>query len=491
MYECDDLRVLVQAHSPLIVIESYEEPRALMLIKRLAVNLMRPVFKWTITDGLQRLDSEQGAQAFNADPTNLLAQIKSTRNSGIYVLCDFHPFLAEPKHVRYIKEIAQAHEQSGHTLILLSHAISIPPELSRLCYRFELSLPSDQQIRQLVHEMADSYAAKTGMLAQLTAENVALLVQNLRGLTFDEVKRLAYKAIADDGAVTQADIPRINRAKFSLLQTDGVLSQVFDSASFANVIGLTNLKQWIGQRQQAFLEQAPIDKAKDTPKGLLLTGVQGTGKSLAAKAIAGSWHLPLLRLDMAALYNKYIGETEKNLTQALALADAMSPCVLWIDEIEKGLSSGDNDNGVSRRLLGSFLTWLSERKSQVFLVATANNIHDLAPELLRKGRFDEIFFVDLPTEQECLQLLQLHLTKRQMPLSDTELRSALPLCRGFSGAELEQAVVGAGYRARASDSTFSLMHLMDEFAATQPLSVVMAEQVSALRQWAQSRCVKA
>lgn len=491
MYEFDDLRVLVQAHSPLIVIESYEEPRALMLIKRLAVNLMRPVFKWTITDGLQRLDSEQGAQAFNADPTNLLAQIKGTRNSGIYVLCDFHPFLAEPKHVRYIKEIAQAHEQLGHTLILLSHAITVPPELNRLCYRFELSLPSDQQIRQLVHEMADSYAAKTGMLAELTAENVSLLVQNLRGLTFDEVKRLAYKAIADDGAVTKADIPRINRAKFSLLQTDGVLSQVFDSASFANVIGLTNLKQWIAQRQQAFLEQAPIDKAKDTPKGLLLTGVQGTGKSLAAKAIAGSWHLPLLRLDMAALYNKYIGETEKNLTQALALADAMSPCVLWIDEIEKGLSSGDNDNGVSRRLLGSFLTWLSERKSQVFLVATANNIHDLAPELLRKGRFDEIFFVDLPTEQECMQLLQLHLAKRQMSLSDTELSSALPLCRGFSGAELEQAVVGAGYRARASGSAFSLAHLMDELAATQPLSVVMAEQVSALRQWAQSRCVKA
>ena len=289
MHEFDDLRVLVQAHSPLIVIESYEEPRALMLIKRLAVNLMRPVFKWTITDGLQRLDSEQGAQAFNAEPTNLLAQIKSTRNSGIYVLCDFHPFLAEPKHVRYIKEIAQAHEQLGHTLILLSHAIDVPPELSRLCYRFALSLPSDQQIRQLIHDMADSYAAKTGMLAELTAENVSLLLQNLRGLTFDEVKRLAYKAIADDGAITQADIPRINRAKFSLLQTDGVLSQVFDSGSFANVIGLTNLKHWIAQRQQAFLQQA-----KDTPKGLLLTGVQGTGKSLAAKAIAGSWHLPLL-----------------------------------------------------------------------------------------------------------------------------------------------------------------------------------------------------
>ena len=315
---------------------------------------------------------------------------------------------------------------------------------------------------------------------------MALLVQNLRGLTFDEVKRLAYKAIADDGAVTKEDIPRINRAKFSLLQTDGVLSQVFDSVSFNNVIGLANLKHWIAQRHQAFVAQQA-----DTPKGLLLTGVQGTGKSLAAKAIAGSWGLPLLRLDMAGLYNKYIGETEKNLAQALALADAMSPCVLWIDEIEKGLSGGDSDNGVTRRLLGSFLTWLSERKSQVFLVATANNIHELAPELLRKGRFDEIFFVDLPNAQECRQLLQLHLQKRQFSLDETALDAATALCHGFSGAELEQAVVGAGFRARAAEQTFALAHLTQELSATQPLSVVMAEQINALRHWALTRCVKA
>ncbi|MDP5135440.1 AAA family ATPase [Rheinheimera baltica] len=486
MHELEDLRVLVQAHSPLIVIESYEEPRALLLIKRLAINLMRPVFKWSITEGLHRLDGDHTAQAFNADATNLLAQIKATRNPGIFVLCDFHPFLAEPKHVRYIKEIAQTHEQLGHTLILLSHAIEVPPELARLCYRFELSLPSDQQIRQLVHEMADSYASKQGHLVDLPPEQVSLLVQNLRGLTFAEVKRLAYKAIADDGAITANDIPRINRAKFSLLQTDGVLSQVFDSGNFSNVIGLANLKHWIAQRQRAFIEQQA-----DTPKGLLLTGVQGTGKSLAAKAIAGSWSLPLLRLDMAALYNKYIGETEKNLSQALALADAMSPCVLWIDEIEKGLAAGDNDGGVSRRLLGSFLTWLSERKSQVFLVATANNIHELAPELLRKGRFDEIFFVDLPTETECLQLLNLHLSKRNLLLAENDLNTALALCRGFSGAELEQAVVGASFRARAEQVSFALSHLTAELTATQPLSVVMAEQVNALRHWALERCVKA
>ena len=486
MNEFEDLKVLLHSRSPLIVIESFEEPRALLLLKRLAMNLMRPIFKWTITEGLQRFDTEQGAQAFNAEPSNLLAQIKGTRNSGIYVLCDFHPFLNDAKHIRYLKEIAQAHEQLGHTVILLSHALQIPPELSRFCYSFSLSLPSDQQIRQLIQDAADNYIAHTGMPAQLTEQSISLLLPHLRGLTFDEVKRLAYKAIADDGALTGDDIPRLNKAKFNLLQQDGVLSQVFEPVTLNDVIGLDNLKAWLEQRRSAFLSQH-----SDTPKGLLLTGVQGSGKSLAAKAVAGHWQVPLLRLDMAALYNKYIGETEKNLRQALTLADAMSPCVLWVDEIEKGLSLDDSDNGVSRRLLGSLLTWMAERKSRVFLVATANNIHDLAPELLRKGRFDEIFFVDLPDVAQRKALLQYHLAKRKAGLAEDDINLAAACSDGFSGAELEQAVVGAGFRARSAERQLIADDLLSELKATQPLSVVMAEQVQALRLWAQQRCVQA
>lgn len=486
MNEFEDLKVLLHSRSPLIVIESFEEPRALLLLKRLAMNLMRPIFKWTITEGLQRFDTEQGAQAFNAEPSNLLAQIKGTRNSGIYVLCDFHPFLNDAKHIRYLKEIAQAHEQLGHTVILLSHALQIPPELSRFCYSFSLSLPSDQQIRQLIQDAADNYIAHTGMPAQLTEQSITLLLPHLRGLTFDEVKRLAYKAIADDGALTGDDIPRLNKAKFNLLQQDGVLSQVFEPVTLNDVIGLDNLKAWLEQRRSAFLSQH-----SDTPKGLLLTGVQGSGKSLAAKAVAGHWQVPLLRLDMAALYNKYIGETEKNLRQALTLADAMSPCVLWVDEIEKGLSSDDSDNGVSRRLLGSLLTWMAERKSRVFLVATANNIHDLAPELLRKGRFDEIFFVDLPDVAQRKALLQYHLSKRKAGMAEDDICLAAACSDGFSGAELEQAVVGAGFRARSAERQLIADDLLNELKATQPLSVVMAEQLQALRLWAQQRCVQA
>lgn len=486
MNEFEDLKVLLHSRSPLIVIESFEEPRALLLLKRLAMNLMRPIFKWTITEGLQRFDTEQGAQAFNAEPSNLLAQIKGTRNSGIYVLCDFHPFLNDAKHIRYLKEIAQAHEQLGHTVILLSHALQIPPELSRFCYSFSLSLPSDQQIRQLIQDAADNYIAHTGMPAQMTEQSISLLLPHLRGLTFDEVKRLAYKAIADDGALTGDDIPRLNKAKFNLLQQDGVLSQVFEPVTLNDVIGLDNLKAWLEQRRSAFLSQH-----SDTPKGLLLTGVQGSGKSLAAKAVAGHWQVPLLRLDMAALYNKYIGETEKNLRQALTLADAMSPCVLWVDEIEKGLSSDDSDNGVSRRLLGSLLTWMAERKSRVFLVATANNIHDLAPELLRKGRFDEIFFVDLPDVAQRKALLQYHLARRKAGMAEDDIGLAAACSDGFSGAELEQAVVGAGFRARSAERQLIADDLLNELKATQPLSVVMAEQLQALRLWAQQRCVQA
>ena len=486
MNEFEDLKVLLHSRSPLIVIESFEEPRALLLLKRLAMNLMRPIFKWTITEGLQHFDTEQGAQAFNAEPSNLLAQIKGTRNSGIYVLCDFHPFLNDAKHIRYLKEIAQAHEQLGHTVILLSHALQIPPELSRFCYSFSLSLPSDQQIRQLIQDAADNYIAHTGMPAQMTEQSITLLLPHLRGLTFDEVKRLAYKAIADDGALTGDDIPRLNKAKFNLLQQDGVLSQVFEPVTLNDVIGLDNLKAWLEQRRSAFLLQHT-----DTPKGLLLTGVQGSGKSLAAKAVAGHWKVPLLRLDMAALYNKYIGETEKNLRQALTLADAMSPCVLWVDEIEKGLSSDDSDNGVSRRLLGSLLTWMAERKSRVFLVATANNIHDLAPELLRKGRFDEIFFVDLPDVAQRKALLQYHLARRKAGMAEDDIGLAAACSDGFSGAELEQAVVGAGFRARSAERQVIADDLLNELKATQPLSVVMAEQLQALRLWAQQRCVQA
>lgn len=316
---------------------------------------------------------------------------------------------------------------------------------------------------------------------------VAKLADNLRGVTFDDARRLAHKAIVDDGAITHSDIDTINRAKFELLDLKGVLQFEYDTSDFSQVAGLQNLKRWLSHR-------APTSAAKvelDRPKGALLLGVQGSGKSLAAKAVAGMWQRPLLKLDMAALYNKYIGETEKNLAKALELADLMAPCVLWVDEIEKGLSSGSSDDGTSKRILGTLLTWMAERTSDVFLVATANDISALPPELMRKGRMDEIFFVDLPDAKIRQIIFKIHITKRQLELSKFDLPQLANVTQGFSGAEIEQAVISAVYTARASQLEVNQAVLHQEILKTQPLSVVMREQLHSLRLWAKERTVSA
>ena len=229
----------------------------------------------------------------------------------------------------------------------------------------------------------------------------------------------------------------------------------------------------------------------DAPKGVLLFGVQGGGKSLAAKAIAGIWGLPLLRLDMAGLFNKYIGETEKNLREALKLADVMAPCVLWLDEIEKGLAQNEGDNAIAKRLLGTLLTWMSERRSKVFMVATSNNISELPPELMRKGRFDEIFFVDLPKEATRRRIFEIHFDNRQFDSHAYDMEALALQSEGFTGAEIEQAVVGAAYAASARDEVLQTSHVQEAIANTQPLSVVMAEKMAALRTWAADRAVPA
>lgn len=266
-----------------------------------------------------------------------------------------------------------------------------------------------------------------------------------------------------------------------------MLSFEYDTACFADVGGLANLKRWLGERQSAFMEAKPASM----PKGMLLVGVQGGGKSLAAKAVAGLWGLPLLRLDFACLYNKFFGETERNLRDALKLAEQMAPCVLWMDELEKGLASGDQDGGVSQRVLGTLLTWMSERKAPVFMVATANAIHRLPPELVRKGRFDELFFVDLPGSEVRAEIFRIHLSRRDIDPAQFDLPILAASSDGFSGAEIEQAVVGMLYAAQAAQAGVSQALLLQQLLGTAPLSVVMAEEQAKLRAWADGRCVKA
>ena len=306
-------------------------------------------------------------------------------------------------------------------------------------------------------------------------------------MTFQDARRLARNVIVDDGAITEDDLPEVMRAKYQLLNRDDVLSFEFETAKFSEVGGMRQLKRWLQQREKIFHGQ--VDRAGiDTPKGLLLLGVQGCGKSLAAKAIAGIWNVPLLRFDFGALYDKYIGESEKNLRQSLTTAEVMAPCVMWIDEIEKGIASG-NDDGTSKRILGSLLTWLAENRANVFIVATANNIDELPPELIRKGRLDEIFFVDLPKRDIRKQIFSIHLAKREVDQHAFDLDRLAAASEGFSGAEIEQAVVSSIYSSFGGDGAITTETVLDEISATRPLSVVMDAQIRKLKQWAESRTV--
>ena len=315
-----------------------------------------------------------------------------------------------------------------------------------------------------------------------------MLVNNLSGLSTTEIKRLARQAIYDDGAILQSDIPAIMKAKYALLSQDDVLQFEYGTEKFSHVGGFARLKKWLSDRTLAFTKPVP---GLDQPRGILLLGIQGCGKSLAAKAVAGVWGIPLLHMDFGAMFNKYHGETERNLRKALHTAEVMAPCVLWVDEIEKALSSGDNDGGTSKRVLGTLLTWMAERKTAVFMVATANDIAALPPELVRKGRFDEIFFVDLPDAKTRENIFAIHLQRRQQSPERMDLAQLAMASDGFSGAEIEQAVIAALYASHARGETLSQAGLQQAIADTRPLSVVMAEKINALRQWAQTRTVPA
>lgn len=486
-----DLEIMLHSKVPLIVIETFEEPRALDMIVRAGIKQSKPVFVWSITEGLKRIDLEHAvAERLTCEPDATLAHIKASGRAGIYVLCDFHPFVHDnPKNVRLLKEIAMRHDQLQHSLILLSHALTIPPEIKRYCAQMELSLPSDQELLHLVREEATLWSNRNGgQKVRSDSRTMEKLVANLRGMTYSDARRLARGAIIDDGAITASDLPELNKAKFSLLDMGGVLAYEYDTADFADVGGLGGLKHWLQQRRDAFHRPQP---PLDCPKGILLLGVQGSGKSLAAKAVAGMWGVPLLRLDFAALYNKFIGETEKNLREALRLADTLAPCVLWLDEIEKGLANDDADNGTSRRLLGSLLTWMAERKQPVFIVATSNDMSRLPPELVRKGRLDEIFFVDLPDEAVRRDIFSIHLRKRMQNPDAFALDVLSRASEGFSGAEIEQAIVSGLYRCAAEATPLDMQHILHEIASTSPLSVVMAEKIMQLRLWAAERTVQA
>lgn len=493
MQDIIDLALIIDSHVPIVVLETQDENGALELLTRVAIKKRLGFHCWSITEGLQRLGfGDEAATAREPEPPEAaLNAIAQATAPAIYALCDFHPYLpGNPQHVRRLKDIALNYSRLKHTVVLISHALDIPPELQHFCARFTMTLPSDAQLMAIVREEVAAWSREnTQLKVKADQRTLKKLIKNLRGLTRQDARRLARGAIRDDGAITEADLPEVNKAKFELIDMAGVLSFEYDTERFSAVGGLEKLKQWVARREAIFLNAN--NQSIDQPKGVMLLGIQGGGKSLAAKAIAGLWGVPLLRLDMAALYNKYIGETEKNLSKALRQAELMSPCVLWMDEIEKGLAVSDSDDGTSRRILGTLLTWLAERKANVFVVATANDVSQLPPELMRKGRMDELFFVDLPGPAVREEIFAIHLDKRNFDSQRFPLGLLAEHAEGFSGAEIEQAIVAALYTASAARQALSAEHIIEQLESTYPLSVVMEEKITALRTWAADRTVSA
>jgi ATPase family associated with various cellular activities (AAA) len=487
-----ELTLLIRSHFPILIVESPEEVRFVKLAETVCNLESHALFVWSLVNGIRRNNrSDTVVQTHNL--VEALHHINKTRQNGVYVLLDAQAFVADPLNQRLIREIALDYYNVNRTLVFVGSNVKLPPDLQRMSATFRLSLPDTNELREVVREEAAYWSQQNdGQKPTGELDVLRMLCQHLVGFTRDDARRVVRQCMEVDGAITLDDIARVLRHKHESLASGGVLTLSTDFAKFADVGGQRKLKKWLERRRGAFAGDTNAAML-DTPKGVLLLGVQGGGKSLAAKAIAGSWSAPLLRLDVGALYNKFHGETERNLREALETAEAMAPCVLWLDEIEKGLSTGSDstDGGVSRRVLGALLTWMSDRKSRVFMVATANDISCLPPELMRKGRFDEIFFVDLPTEEIRQEIFRIHLTKRAQPEAEFDVPALAKLAEGFSGAEIEQVIIAGLYEAHANGAPLTTEIVANEIRSTRPLSVVRSEEVNDLREWAAERTVMA
>jgi AAA+ superfamily predicted ATPase len=479
-----DIDVLLQAKHRLIVLETDQEQEYMDGFQRLENESKRHYFSWTVTNGLRRMAEGFSPIHKTDDIIELFYRILRTPRGSVFVLIDFHHYIKDPKAIRFLKDVQIQTPQ--HAIVLLSPKIKLPQELELSSTRHVRSIPTHVELTKMVRQLAADYQQFLLKKVKLKESGVVeKLVGKLSGLTFSDAKNLAKETIWNDGILCPDDIEEVAKKKFDLLNRNGVLRLKLRQESLDNIAGFHNLKKWLQVRKDIFSGKTKL-VGGDVPSGMLLLGVQGCGKSLAAKAVAGSWQLPLLHLDFGSMYTRYYGETERNLRESLAVAEQMSPCVLWLDEIEKGMAASTGSDNVAKRLLGTFLTWLSEKKSSVFVVATANDVSDLPPELLRKGRFDEIFFVDLPDLDERKSILELHLQKREFEGS-VDCTQIASNTEGFSGAELEQLVVSGLYETIATKSALDTDLLNTLVTQTKPLSVLMHEKVNELRIWAQGR----
>ena len=477
-----DLKSLVLSFHSLIAIETVEEERARSLLREVAVDLRLPLFEWALTTGLHRF---QGAAIGDTrDPLAALRHIETIADTdAIYLLKDLAPHLNHPNMSRPLRDLAQRLMSTRSAVVLTGDPIELPKDIEALSVRFTLQLPDEGELRDLVRTVIDSVGARQKVSVELTREEAQRIVQALAGLTLNQARQVIAQAIVNDGRLTGNDIQTIIRCKGEMIERGGILEFFPPEENAFELGGFARLKGWLESARVGFTPEARALNL-EAPKGILLVGVQGCGKSLAAKFVAREWQLPLLKLDAGRLYEKYVGESEKNFRKATALAEAMAPVVLWIDEVEKVFAQGgsaESDGGLSQRLFGAFLTWLQEKEQAVFVVGAANDLMSVPPELLRKGRFDEIFFVDLPSPAERESIFAIHLSLRRQDPSKFDLPALAAATDGFSGAEIEQAVVSALYRSLQKKQPLTVEAIVDAARSTTPLSVSRAEDISAIR----------
>ncbi len=507
-----ELRQLIRARFPLLYLQTPEETRALQAIVAALADpsvRRRDVHTWTATNGLARLGDTGAPETRNPGPA--LGAAAKLDLASVVVFFDLHPWLgtatqpADPQLVRQLRDLAQQYRDGAQPrmLILVSPLLRIPPELENTVTVVDFPLPDQDRLRELLLGMIEANRASKSVTVDLgdgPDATVDALARGALGLTLNEAENAFARAMADDNRLDIHDIPVVLNEKRQIIRRSGVLEVVTATLSLADIGGLANLKAWLVKRTGAWTAEA-ARYGLPAPKGALVTGVPGCGKSMTAKAMASAWSVPLIRLDIGKVFAGLVGASEENMRKALDTAEAIAPCVLWIDEIEKGFASasGERDSGTSARVFGSFLTWMQERTEPVFVIATANDISRLPPEFMRKGRFDEIFFIDLPTRAERVDIFRLHLTSRladgpdlgDFTVDDAVLAELADSTEGFTGAEIEQAVVSACFDAFDGRRHLTVEDLRHAIGTTVPLSVTQAEDIAALRAWASLRAVSA
>ena len=492
----DEIDVLIRARYPVLYVVSSEEQRVIEWLVAAARRRGKQVLEWSCSTGLvpagTSLQSQRARSSASRDPLVALDLVIDQVEPSLFVFKDLHPFLTRGGHavVRRLKETAHELRDSYKTIVLVSPALELPPELEKEVTVIDFPLPGPAEIGALLERIASEVAGRKELAVDRTPQARARLVTAALGLTLTEAENVFAKLIVRGGSLGEGEVATVLAEKRQIVRKSGLLDYYESEARMDLVGGLDLLKAWLAKRAAALGPEARAF-GLPPPRGVLLLGVQGCGKSLSAKAVAAMWRIPLLRLDVGRLFGSLVGSSEENMRRAIQVAESIAPVVLWVDEIDKALAgsraSGSTDSGTGARVLGTFLTWLAEKRSGVFVIATANDIASLPPELLRKGRFDEIFFVDLPNPRERREVFSIHLRKRRRDPSAFDLDRLVVLSEGFSGAEIEQAIVSALFETFGQGRDIGSDDVARALQETVPLSTTMEEKITELREWAKHR----